>query len=96
MRLLEISAKGESCADVPRPTFPPDCHAYRVTATFIGRIDAVSTEVRAAHLRRSSRDPVDGKGFGHMGMFDAQLVVQSIDDVVAVDAAAAKAPILKP
>ena len=78
-----ISAKGEACADGPPPALPPDCTTYRVTATFIGRIDGVSKEIHAAHVKRSSRDPVDGKGFGHMGMFDAEIVVQSVEKVVA-------------
>jgi hypothetical protein len=80
-----ISAKGEACADGPPPAFPPDCIPYRVIATFIGRVDGVSKEVHAAHLKRSSRDPVDGRGFGQMGMFDAQIVVQSVEKVVAED-----------
>jgi hypothetical protein len=80
-----ISAKGEACADGPPPPFPPDCTTYRVVATFIGRIDGVSREVHAAHLKRSSQGPVDGKGFGLMGMFDAQIVVQSVEKVVAID-----------
>lgn len=86
MRYLETSAKGESCADrLPPSGEIPDCRMYRVTATLIGRIDGVSKAIHAAHLNRSSRDRVDGKGFGQMGMFDAQLVVQSVEDVVAVD-----------
>jgi hypothetical protein len=28
---------------------------------------------------------VDWKGFGQMGMFDAQIVVQSVENVVAMD-----------
>ncbi len=80
-----ISARGEACADGPPPPFPPDCTTYRVTATFIGRVDGVSKELHAAHLKRSSQDQVDGKGFGLMGMFDAQIVVQSVEKVVAVD-----------
>lgn len=78
-----ISAKGEACVDGPPPAFPPDCTTYRVTATFIGRVDGVSKQVHAAHLKRSSRDPLDGRGFGQMGMFDAQIVVQSVEQVVA-------------
>ena len=39
---------------------------------------------REAHRKRSSRDQIDGKGFGHMGMFDAQIVVQSVENVGAV------------
>jgi hypothetical protein len=81
---LAISAKGEACADGPPPALPPDCTTYRVTATFIGRVDGVSKEVHAAHLKRSSQDPVEAKGFGHMGMYDAQIVVQSVEKVVAV------------
>lgn len=87
-----ISAKGEACADGPPPEFPPECTTYRVTATFIGRIDAVSKEVHAAHLKQSSRDVVDGKGFGQMGMFDAQIVVQSVEKVIAEDESMIRKP----
>jgi len=80
-----LTAKGEACVDLPPPTFPPDCTTYRVTATFLGRVDGVSKEVHALHLKKSSSDPVDWKGFGQMGMFDAQIVVQSVENVVAVD-----------
>lgn len=80
-----ISAKGEACADGIPPALPPDCTTYRVTATFIGRVDGVSKGVHAAHLKKSSQDPIDGRGFGNMGMFDAQIVVQSVEKVVAED-----------
>jgi hypothetical protein len=80
-----LSVRGEACADEPPPPFPPDCTTYRVTATFIGRVDGVSKKVHAAHLKKSSRDAVGGEGFGHMGIFDAQIVVQSVENVVAVD-----------
>ena len=80
-----ISKKGEACVEEPPPAFPPDCTTYRVTATFIGRVDGVSKQVHAAHLRRSSRDSVVGRGFGQMGMFDAQIIVQSVEQVVAED-----------
>jgi len=80
-----ISEKREACVEEPPPAFPPDCTNYRVTATFIGRVDGVSKQVHAAHLRRSSRDSVDGRGFGQMGMFDAQIVVQSVEQVFAED-----------
>jgi hypothetical protein len=65
----------------------PDCHFYQVTATFTGRIDAVSKEVHAAHLKRSPSQPLDFKGFGHMGLFDAQLVAQSVKEIEAIDVA---------
>ena len=87
-----ISTKGEACADGPPPASPPDCTTYRVIATFIGRVDGVSHEVHAAHLKRSSRDPVDGRGFGQMGMFDAQIVVQSVETVVAEDESVIRKP----
>ena len=84
MKLLNDSARAESCAEGPPPDFPPPCISHRIVATFVGRIDAVSKEVHAAHQKRKSQDVIDGKGFGHMGMFDAQIVVQSVENVVAV------------
>jgi hypothetical protein len=80
-----LSAKGAACADGPPPAVPPDCTTYRVTATFIGRVDSVSKEVHAAHVKRTSQDGTDWKGFGHMGRYDAQIVVQSVQNVVAED-----------
>lgn len=84
-RYWAISAKGKACAEGPPPEFPPDCTTYRVTATFTGRVDGVSKEIHAAHLRRRSQDPVDWRGFGQMGMYDAQIVVQSVENVIAQD-----------
>lgn len=81
---MEISAKGEACLDEPPSTSIPDCTTYRVTATFTGRIDAVSRKVHKAHQDRTSKDPPDFKGFGHMGLFDAQLVVEKVESVLAV------------
>ena len=85
MHYLAISAKGEACADGPPPPLPPDCTTYRVIATFTGRVDGVSEQVHEAHRKRSSGDQIDGKGFGHMDRFDAQIVVQSVENVIAVD-----------
>jgi hypothetical protein len=71
---LARSAKGEACLDrTPEPNEIPDCRTYRVSATFTGRIDG----------SRSN----DATGFGHMGMFKAQLVVQRVENVQAVDRA---------
>jgi hypothetical protein len=84
MHYLTLSAKGKACADEPPLAFPPDCTTYRVAATFTGRIDGVSNQVHEAHRKRSSTVQIDGKGFGHMGMFDAQIVVQSVENVGAV------------
>src|SRR6267378_2041114 len=84
---MTASAHAESCADRPPTDFPPECTTYRVTATFTGRIDSVSKALHSVRLKRSRScsAPLDWKGFGHMGMFDAQLVVQSVEEVVAVD-----------
>jgi hypothetical protein len=57
------------------PNAPLDCSVDRVTATFTGRIDSVSKELHAAHLKQSPNEKHGFKGFGQMGLFDAQLVV---------------------
>lgn len=75
----------ESAKVEPGKPCGPNCHLYDVEATFIGRIDGVSQEVHAAHLKRSPLQSSDFKGFGQMGLFDAQLVVQSVKDVEAVE-----------
>ena len=84
-RFLETSAKAESYTDEPPRSALPNCTAYRVTATFTGRIDSVSRKIHEARLKQSSSQAVDGKGFGHMGLFEAELVAQSVENVVAVD-----------
>jgi hypothetical protein len=50
-----------------------------VTATFIARVDGVSPEVYRFHKKRSPSDHADYLGFGQMGLFDAQLVVKSVE-----------------
>src|ERR1700722_13810219 len=85
LKYLELSAKGEACLDSPRGDSIPDCRTYRITATITGRIDSVSKAVHEAHLKRSPFKSPDGKGFGHMGLLDAQIVVQSVEHVVVVD-----------
>jgi hypothetical protein len=52
---------------------------YRVAATFVGRIDGVSDDVHAFHLKRKDTDLADFLGFGQMGLFDAQFVLQSVE-----------------
>jgi len=84
-RYMTVKAQAKpSFDDLTRPT-PVDCGVERVTATFIGRVDGVSKEIHAAHQKRSGNSNPDFKGFGQMGSFDAQLVVQSLEDVLAVD-----------
>jgi hypothetical protein len=74
----------------------PDCHEYRATATFIGRIDAVSKEIHAAHLKQPRTGRPDFKGFGQMGLFDAEMVVQSVAGVEVEDLAHPGAKISQP
>jgi hypothetical protein len=53
---------------------------HGVTATFVGRIDGVSPEIRAFHLKRNSESKLDYLGFGQAGQFDAQLIVKSVEN----------------
>ncbi|HXY25425.1 MAG TPA: hypothetical protein VEI73_12290 [Candidatus Acidoferrum sp.] len=71
--------------DSPFEPTPGDCAVDRVTATFTGRIDSVSKQIHEAHLKRSPFEHNDAKGFGQMGLFDAQLVVGLVEEVLAVD-----------
>jgi hypothetical protein len=57
----------------------------RVTATFVGRIDGVSPEIHAFHRKRSPMDKADYLGFGQMGLFDAELVVKSVERGAILD-----------
>jgi hypothetical protein len=66
---------------------------HRVAATFIGRIDGVSDDVRAFHLKRKETDRADYLGFGQMGLFDAQFVLQSVENDAVLEAFS---PIQKP
>lgn len=52
---------------------------FRVAATFVGRVDGVSDDVHAFHLKRKDTDLADFLGFGQMGLFDAQFVLQSVE-----------------
>jgi hypothetical protein len=64
---------------------PDKATFHHVTATFIGRIDGVSPAIHEFHLKRSPLDRADFLGFGQMGLFDAQLVVQSVENDAALD-----------
>jgi hypothetical protein len=61
-------------------TNPNEYVFHRVTATFVGRIDAVSPDIHAFHLKRTPTDRADFLGFGQMGLFDAQFVLQSVEN----------------
>lgn len=84
---MNQNAKAQECGKEPAPDLDhlSDCTTYRITATFTGRIDAVSKSVYESRRKRKTGDKIDWKGFGHMGMFDAQIVVKTVEDVVAVD-----------
>lgn len=82
---MTVKAEEKPCInDLTQPT-EADCDVDRVTATFTGRVDSVSKRVHGAHLRKSPREKSDFSGFGHMGLFNAQIVVQAIEEVLAVD-----------
>jgi len=74
-RYLRLDAKGRSCIDNTPVSNLPDCRTYRVTATFMGRVDGVFRDAKSRH------DAPTSQGFGHMGLFDAQLVVESVSEV---------------
>ncbi len=59
---------------------PNEFVSHCVTATFIGRIDAVSPAIHEFRKKQKTmgRSNSDGLGFGQMGEFEAQLIVQSV------------------
>jgi len=68
---------------------------YHVAATFTGRIDAVPDDVHLFHLKRRDLDRADYLGFGQMGLFDAQFVMQSVEgDAVLEHSPPIKNPLL--
>lgn len=70
-KLLELSSKAESCIEQLSQSGPiPDCRTYRISATFTGRIDGMRTK--------------NAGGYGHMGLFKAQLVVQRVENIRAI------------
>lgn len=84
-RYMTVKAQAKPCFDDLTRLTPVDCGVERFSATFIGRVDGVCKEIHAAHRKRSGNSNPDFKGFGQMGSCDAQLVVQSVEDVLAVD-----------
>jgi hypothetical protein len=56
------------------------CVGNDVTATLVGRLDAVAN----ADIQRNGTKIVGLGGFGNMGGYPARLVIQSVSDVVAV------------
>ena len=76
-RYLQLDAKGAACVDHTSLSELPDCRRYRITATFVGRIDGISRPPKSG---KGARSP---QGFGQMGLFRAQLVVESVSEVSA-------------
>jgi hypothetical protein len=69
-----------------KKTDPDNFVFHRVSATFIGRIDGVSDDVHAFHLKRKDLDNADFLGFGQMGLFDAQFILQSVENDAVLEA----------
>jgi hypothetical protein len=74
-------AKADSNSEKEHPN---DFISHCVTATFIGRIDAVSAEVHEFRKKQTTQDQSDGLGFGQMGLFEAQLTMQSVEDAAVL------------
>ena len=53
---------------------------HRVASTFVGRVDAVSNDIHEFHRKRNELDGADYLGFGQMGLYDAQFVLQSVEN----------------
>jgi len=82
-RLMRARAKADQRSLKENPT---TFALHRVAATFIGRIDGVSEDVHAFHLKRKETDRVDYLGFGQMGLFNAQFVLQSVENDAVLEA----------
>jgi hypothetical protein len=77
----QTEAMAKADADYERK-HPGAFVSHCVTATFIGRIDAVSQEIH--EFRKKQKSDSDFLGFGQMGEFEAQLVIQSVVDDAAL------------
>ena len=79
--------KARAEADARSEKEDPDNFTFhRVRATFTGRIDGVSDGIHAFHLKQKPTDLLDYLGFGAMGQFDAQLVLQSVANDAVLEA----------
>jgi hypothetical protein len=58
--------------------------SHCVRSTFTGRIDAVSPEIHEFRTSHPPEPQSDFLGFGQMGLFEAQFVLQSVDDEAAL------------
>jgi hypothetical protein len=88
-RHFEKLMKARTRADEQSEKRNPNTYVFhRVSATFTGRIDGVSDDVHAFHLKQKDTGRADFLGFGQMGLFDAQFVLQSVEN----DAVLEKSP----
>lgn len=86
-RRFQKLMKARASADKQSESKDPDNYVFhRVTATFVGRIDGVSDGIHSFHLKRKPMDRPDYLGFGQMGLFDAQFVMQSVENDSVLDA----------
>jgi hypothetical protein len=74
---VEAMAKADADYEKEHPgKFIDHC----VTATFVGRIDSVSSDVHEYRKKNPSKEQSDGLGFGQMGLFEAQFILHSVVD----------------
>lgn len=86
-RRFQKLMKARASADKQSESKDPDNPVFhRVTAKFVGRIDGVSDGIHSFHLKRKPMDRADYLGFGQMGLFDAQFVVQSVENDSVLEA----------
>jgi hypothetical protein len=79
-RRFEKLMKARVEADEQSKKENPNSYVFhRVSATFTGRIDGVLRQCTCFHLKRKDMDRADFLGFGQMGLFDAQFVLQSVE-----------------
>ena len=75
-KLMMAAAKADARCEKENP----NCSTFHcVAATFVGRIDGVSDDIHAFHLKRKPLDRLDFLGFGQGGLYDAEFVMQSVD-----------------
>jgi hypothetical protein len=75
----QTNAMAKAEADYER-AHPNEYVSYCVTATFVGRVDSVSSEIHEFRKKPKTDGRSDFLGFGQMGLFEAQLAIQSVVD----------------
>jgi hypothetical protein len=75
----QIAAMEKADADSEKE-HPNQYVSHCVTATFVARIDAVSSEVHEFRKKQKTGEHSDFLGFGQMGIYEARLILQSVAD----------------